>query len=460
MEISRILIEQRNYFNSGNPKDLDFRLNALRKLSASINQNEIAILDALKADLNKSDIEGYMTEISNLQGELKFVIRNLPGWVKKRKVKTTIVLFPAKCYTIAEPYGVVLIMSPWNYPLLLALDPLVGAIAAGNCAIIKPSQYSPQTSAIINKIISECFPPEYCAVVEGGRDVNAEILKQRFDYIFFTGSTAVGKVVMEAAAKNLTPLSLELGGKSPAIIDETADIKLAAKKLVFGKYINAGQTCVAPDYVLVHASREELLISELTFWINKFYSRDSLSGGIADYPRIINQKHFDRLLGLMAGERIAYGGGTHPETRTIDPTVLTDIRFDSPVMQEEIFGPLLPILTYSDADEMINLLRDKPKPLALYLFTSNKDFQKRILKDLSFGGGCINDVILQVASPHLGFGGVGNSGMGSYHGKDSFDTFTHYKSIVEKETWLDVPFRYRPYTKITGRLLGMSGKNK
>lgn len=458
MEISRILIEQRNYFNSGSPKDLDFRLNALRKLSASINQNEIAILDALKADLNKSDIEGYMTEISNLQGELKFVIRNLPGWVKKRKTKTAVALFPAKCYVLAEPYGVVLIMSPWNYPLLLALDPLVGAIAAGNCAIIKPSQYSPQTSAIINKIISECFPPEYCAVVEGGRDVNAEILKQRFDYIFFTGSTAVGKVVMEAAAKNLTPLSLELGGKSPAIIDETADIKLAAKKLVFGKYINAGQTCVAPDYVLVHASREELLISELAFWINKFYSRDSLSGEIVDYPRIINQKHFDRLLGLMAGERVAYGGGTHPETLTIDPTVLTDIRFESPVMQEEIFGPLLPILTYSDADEMINLLRDKPKPLALYLFTSNKDFQKRILKDLSFGGGCINDVILHVASPHLGFGGVGNSGMGSYHGKDSFDTFTHYKSIVEKETWLDVPFRYRPYKEITARIIGMDGK--
>lgn len=458
MEISRIITEQRNYFNSGSPKDLDFRLNALRKLSASINQNEIAILDALKADLNKSDIEGFMTEISNLQGELKFVIRNLPGWVKKRKVKTTIALFPAKCYTIAEPYGVVLIMSPWNYPLLLALDPLVGAIAAGNCAIIKPSQYSPQTSAIINKIISECFPPEYCAVVEGGRDVNAEILKQRFDYIFFTGSTAVGKVVMEAAAKNLTPLSLELGGKSPAIIDETADIKLAAKKLVFGKYINAGQTCVAPDYVLVHASREESLISELAFWINKFYPGDKFSGEIADYPRIINQKHFDRLLGLMSGERVAYGGGTHPETLTIDPTVLTDIRFESPVMQEEIFGPLLPILTYSDADEMINLLRDKPKPLALYLFTSNKNFQKRMLKDLSFGGGCINDVILQVASPHLGFGGVGNSGMGSYHGKDSFDTFTHYKSIVEKETWLDVPFRYRPYKEITARIIGMDGK--
>ena len=453
MDITKIINEQRKYFNSGNTKNLDFRCNALKTLSAVIDKNETAILDALKADLNKSHVEGYMTEIGGLQDEIHFILKHLAGWVKKHSVKTTMALFPAKCFVVPEPYGVALIMSPWNYPFLLAIDPLVGALAAGNCAIIKPSECSPQTSAIITKIIGDCFPPEYCTVVEGDCTDSTEILKEKFDYIFFTGSTRVGRVVMEAAAKHLTPITLELGGKSPVIIDETADIKLAAKRLVFGKYINAGQTCVAPDYVLVHPQQKEKMISALAYWIEQFYPKDKVSGEIADYPRIVNQGHFDRLLRLMKGEKIVFGGGYDQKNLTIEPTVLSEISYDSPIMQEEIFGPLLPVLTYDDADQMIRRLQEGAKPLALYIFSSDKAFQERVLRDLSFGGGCINDVLMHLTSPHLGFGGVGDSGMGSYHGKGSFDTFTHYKSIVDQATWLDVPIRYRPYTERKVKLI-------
>lgn len=452
MDVCEIISKQREFFNSGRTRELDFRLNALKSLSAAISGNENEILRALREDLNKSDVEGYMTEISIVQEELAYIVKHLPKWVRDRRVKTAMLQFPAKCYVSAEPYGVALIMSPWNYPFQLAVAPLIGAVAAGNCAVIKPSAYSPHTSAVIAKLISEVFAPEHCVVFEGGRAENSELLKQKFDYIFFTGSVAVGKLVMEAAAKHLTPVSLELGGKSPVIVDETADIGLAAKRLVFGKYINAGQTCVAPDYVLVHKSKKDELVRQLGYWIEQFYPKGD-SQEIADYPRIINEKHFDRLLGLMDGENIIIGGGSRRESLSIDPTVLIDVDFDRPVMQEEIFGPLLPVLTYRDLNEAIEAVRSRPKPLALYLFSSNKAVQRRVLRELSFGGGCINDVILHLATPHMPFGGVGESGMGGYHGKASFDTFTHYKSIVDKAQWPDFSMRYRPYTGKKARLL-------
>lgn len=445
-------MKQIDYFNTGVTKDVSFRIDAIKKLQCAINQYEGEILAALKTDLNKSETEGYLTEIGVLKGEIKYVLRRLRRWAKPIKARTSLGLFPARCYRMPEPYGVVLIMSPWNYPLLLTLEPLVGAIAAGNCATIKPSAYSPATSAIIAKLISEYFPEEYCTVVQGGREENVGLLKQKFDYIFFTGGVTVGKLVMQSAAEHLTPVSLELGGKSPVIVDRSADIDLTAKRLVFGKYINAGQTCVAPDYVLVQQEKKGELLERLGYWIGEFYPTNT-GCLIADYPRIVNRKHFDRLLGLMTGEKVLFGGECDPQTLTITPAVLPEVTFDSPVMQEEIFGPLLPILIYKELDDAIEIVRFREKPLALYLFTRDKGVQKRVLRELSFGGGCVNDVLMHVATSTLPFGGVGNSGMGSYHGRASFDTFTHYKSMVDKGTLLDPSVRYRPYGEWKKRII-------
>lgn len=445
MEIREIVANQRAYFNTGVTKSLSFRLKALKDLQDSILFHEQDILLALKKDLNKSDIEAYMTEISLLLGDLKYIKRKLSKWIKPTRVKTALMQMPARCYVVKEPYGVSLIMSPWNYPLLLALSPLIGSIAGGNCAVIKPSAYAPETSLVIDKIITKVYNPEYCIVIQGGRAENTELLKQKFDYIFFTGSVEVGKLVMESAAKNLTPVSLELGGKSPVVIEESADIDMAAKKIVFGKYINAGQTCIAPDYVLVHQNKEKQLITALEKYIEEFYPKDN-EGNVIEYPRIVNERHFERLKNLIEIDKVVIGGKTNKQNLSIEPTVMKDINFNSPVMQEEIFGPILPIITYTDLEEVIKKQQSLPKPLAFYLFTNNKKVKKRILNDISFGGGCINDVIMHIATPYMGFGGVGNSGMGSYHGKLSFDTFTHNKSIVDKITGIDPSIRYRPYT--------------
>ncbi len=440
-----ILEQQHAFFLSGKTRDLSFRKEALQKLSECIIRCKTEILEALHTDLNKSAIEGEMTEISVLQEEIRYVTKHITKWSKPLKAKTPLVLFPANSCRIAEPYGVVLIMSPWNYPLLLSLEPLVGAIAAGNCAVIKPSAYSPATSSIVARIIRECFPPEYCTVVEGGRAENSGLLALPFDYIFFTGSTTVGKKVMEAASANLIPVSLELGGKSPVIIHKSADVDLASKRIVFGKFINAGQTCVAPDYILVPESLRENLEERLCHWINVFYPADE-QGFIENYPRMVNEKHFDRVLGLIKDEKIILGGESIRQTLTINPTVLTDVFPDSPVMQEEIFGPVLPVLSYNTLNEAIEIVRSRPKPLALYLFTKDKKAREKVFRELSFGGGCVNDTLVHVASSHLPFGGVGYSGMGLYHGKASFDTFSHYKSIVDKGVRLDPSLRYRPYT--------------
>lgn len=449
MNIGSIVTQQREYFESGATRPLAFRLEALQKLQRALKENENLISEALKSDLNKSPFETYMTEIGMVLDEIRFHLAHLPRWGKTKKVKTPLAQFHAKSYVVPEPYGVALIMSPWNYPLQLCLEPLVGAISGGNCVVVKPSAYAPATSSAIAKILGTLYPQEYIAVVEGGREQNNALLEEVFDYIFFTGSVEVGKTVMAAASRNLTPVTLELGGKSPVIVDETADIKLAAKRIAFGKVLNAGQTCVEPDYLLIHHKVKDAFLAAYEKAIKEFFP----DGDLSEMPVIINEKHFERVTGLMRREHAVIGGHYEKCRRFVEPTVLTGITPESPVMQEEIFGPILPLIPFSELDECVRLIRSHPRPLALYLFTTSKAAEEKILNSCSFGGGCINDTIIHLASPHMGFGGVGYSGMGSYHGKLSFDTFTHYRSIVKKSNWIDMPVRYHPYSEKKFRML-------
>ncbi len=441
MSISSIVASQRSFFESGATRPLGFRLEALAKLQKAIIENEPLIYAAMREDLNKSPFETYMTEIGMVREELTFHKKHLARWVKSKPVKTPITQFHARSFVSPEPYGVVLVMSPWNYPLQLCLEPLIGAISAGNCAVIKPSAYAGATSRAVAKLLGEAFAPEYIAVVEGGREENKALLDEVFDYIFFTGSVAVGKTVMAAAAKNLTPVTLELGGKSPVIVDETADIPLAAKRIAFGKVLNAGQTCVEPDYLFLHESVKDRFLLEYQKALASFFP----NGDYSEFPCIISEKHFARVTKLMEGEQAVIGGGSDPVRRFVEPSVLLPVSPDAPIMQEEIFGPILPVLPYTDLDACISFIRSREKPLALYLFTNSAAVEERVLNACSFGGGCINDTIIHLANPRLGFGGVGHSGMGSYHGKQSFDTFTHYRSIVKKSNWIDLPMRYHPY---------------
>lgn len=441
MQIKSIVARQREYFESGATRSVTFRMEALRKLQKAIRDNETLLNEAMKADLNKSPFEAYMTETGIILDEIRFHLKHLPRWAKTKSVRTPIAQFHAKSFVAPEPYGVALIMSPWNYPVQLCLDPLVGAISGGNCAVIKPSAYAAATSSAISKIIGETFSPEYIAVVEGGREQNNALLEEVFDYIFFTGSVEVGKTVMAAASRTLTPVTLELGGKSPVVVDETANPKIAARRIAFGKVLNAGQTCVAPDYLLIHETVKDEFIQEFSNALKEFFP----SGDMSNFPNIISEKHFKRVTRLLEGEKAVIGGGFDASRRFIEPTVLVDITPDSPIMQEEIFGPILPIMTYTSLDECIKFIRSRPKSLAFYLFTQSKAVEDKILNTCSFGGGCINDTIIHLANPDMGFGGVGYSGMGSYHGKLSFDTFTHYRSIVRKYTWIDLPMRYHPY---------------
>ena len=399
------------------------------------------IFDALRADLNKAPMESYMCENGIVLEEIRFHQRHLRRWMRNRRVRTPMAQFHARSFIAPEPYGVALLLSPWNYPVQLCLAPLVGAISGGNCAVVKPSAYAPRTSAALAKLLGGAFDPRYIAVVEGGRAQNSALLEQKFDYIFFTGSVAVGKVVMEAAAKHLTPVTLELGGKSPVIVDETADIPLAARRIAFGKVLNAGQTCVEPDYLLIHKTVKDAFVRAFRAALEAFFP----GGNYADMPVIITEKHYRRILSLLEGEPVALGGGHDDARRFIEPTLLDEVSPDSPIMQEEIFGPILPILTYGELSEAVEFVRARPRPLALYLFTSRPEAERQVLNSCSFGGGCINDTIIHLATSHMPFGGVGDSGMGSYHGKKSFDTFTHERSIVKKSTWLDLPMRYHPY---------------
>lgn len=385
-----------------------------------------------------------MCETGMVLSELSYMIAHLRGYARERRVLTPLAQFHAKSYTSPEPYGVVLVMSPWNYPFMLAMEPLIGAIAAGNCVIVKPSAYAPATAEVIEKILKDCFAPHFVSVVKGGRAENTELLNQRFDFIFFTGSVAVGRLVMEKASRHLTPVCLELGGKSPCIVDKTANLRLAAKRIVFGKSLNLGQTCVAPDYLFVQEEVKERLLCEIEKCICRQFGDNPL--GNPDYGRIVNEKHFRRLLGLMKNETIRVGGEIREETLQIAPTVLTGVTPSSPVMQQEIFGPLLPVMTFRDISEVIHYVNHHEKPLALYLFTGSRATQRKVLNSCSFGGGCINDTIIHLATSRMGFGGVGGSGMGSYHGRDSFELFCHRRSIVKKYTWMDLPIRYQPYT--------------
>lgn len=445
MEITTIVKRQKKFYHSGKTLPYGFRMAALKRLEIAVSCHEKEIAEALRQDLNKAPMESYMTETGLILSEIRYLMRHLKEYMEPEKVHTPLAHYPARSFVISEPYGTVLIMSPWNYPFMLCLEPLAGAIAAGNCCVVKPSAYAPACSAVIKRMIKDVFPSHYVAVVEGGRNENTELLDERFDYIFFTGGTAVGRLVMEKAAVNITPVTLELGGKSPCIVDHTADLCLAAKRIVFGKFLNGGQTCVAPDYVLVEQSVEKEFLGNVSFWIRKMLGDEPLSH--PDYPKVVNRRHFDRLKGLMEGEEIWSGGQMDEGSLQIAPTVLWNVRPDAPVMQEEIFGPLLPVLTFQGIAEAEEFVRGREKPLALYLFTGSGKTEERILKNLSFGGGCINDTIIHLATSRMGFGGVGGSGMGSYHGYESFRTFSHYKSIVKKGA-MDLPVRYRPYTKL------------
>lgn len=442
-DVKKTLAKQRDFYDTGKTKDVRFRIARLNLLRHTIKKYENDILAALKLDLNKSPFEAYETEVGIVLEEIRHTIRHLPNWSKPKRVKTPIMHFISSSYIYTEPYGSVLIMSPWNYPFQLAIAPLVGAIAAGNCSIVKPSEYSFHTSEIIEKIIKETFDESYVAIVRGGREANKTLLDEKFDYIFFTGSPRVGKIVMESASKHLTPLTLELGGKSPCIVDNTANIKLAAKRIIWGKFLNAGQTCVAPDYILVHKSVKKKLINYMINYIKIFYGDNPIAN--VDYPNIINQKHFERLLGLMGSGRIIAGGQLNAKTRQIEPTLLDCVSWESAVMGEEIFGPLLPIIEFESLKDIISIINKHPKPLAFYFFTTSKRNEAYALKTASFGGGCINDTIIHLSNPNLPFGGVGESGMGQYHGKGSYDTFTHSKSIIKKSNLLDVYLRYPPF---------------
>lgn len=446
MDIKDLVNRQREFFFLGKTFSLNFRLKALDDLRNSILKYEKEIINALKIDLGKSATESYMCEIGLTLNALYYTQKNLKNWIKNKYVISPLVQFHSKSLIVKEPYGVVLILSPWNYPFLLTLEPLIAALSAGNCCVVKPSAYSQETSKIINKMISDVFSDEFVAVVEGGRSENNELLEQKFDYIFFTGSVDVGKKVMQKAALHLTPVTLELGGKSPCIIDQTADLKLAARRIVFGKFLNCGQTCVAPDYVLIEKNIKDVFIQYLKQEIILQYGENVLEN--PDYGKIINKKHFDRILSLIDNRKIIFGGEKNIEKLKISPTILDNVTSDDNVMQEEIFGPILPILSVDTIDNAYFFIKSRPKPLALYLFTNNKKTEKRFLKEISFGGGCVNDTIIHLTSKNLPFGGVGNSGMGSYHGKKSFDTFTHEKSIIKKYNWIDLPMRYQPYDSI------------
>lgn len=450
MDIQALVNAQRAWFNTGATLPLSARKAALKRLRAAVTAHEADINAALKSDLNKSPTESYMCEVGLTLSELSFVEKHLPGWMGDRPHLTPLAQFPARSFTVREPYGVALIMSPWNYPFLLTMDPLIGAIAAGNCAVVKPSAYSPAASAVVRDIVAECFPPEYVAVVEGGRAENQALLDQKFDYIFFTGGVAVGKEVMARAARHLTPVTLELGGKSPCIVDKTAKLDLAAKRLVFGKLLNCGQTCVAPDYLLIDRRVKDRFLAYVRKWVAVQYG-DALDN--QGYVRMVNEKHFHRVMGLIDPSKVVFGGKGDPEALKIQPTVLDSVSPEDPVMQEEIFGPVLPVLTFEDIQEALDFVNARPRPLALYLFSQDRAVRELFLRRASFGGGCVNDTIIHLATSRMPFGGVGNSGMGGYHGKDSFDTFSHRKSIVEKSTLVDLPVRYAPYTPIKDRLL-------
>ena len=437
----------RDFYATGATLDVEYRRRALTQLRAYLKANEERLLDALKADLGKAHFEGYATELGIVYDEITTCLKHLNRWSKPKRVATPIVHFRSSSKVYPSPMGVVLVLSPWNYPAQLALVPMVDAIAAGNCVALKPSRTSKATSELLIDMLAAVFPPEFVCGFPGSGDMNDWLLETRWDQIFFTGSPNVGHTVMEAAAKHLTPVVLELGGKSPCIVDKTANIKRAAQRIAWGKGINTGQTCVAPDYFLVHESVVDDLVAQLDACFHQYYGENILA--CDEWPRMINSHHFERVMGLIENRNpdatVAFGGHGDPQALKIEPTCLRGVTLDDPVMGEEIFGPVLPVITYRTLDEALNIVRTFEKPLATYVFSDDKDVQERVIRELPFGGATINDVVIHLANNHMGFGGVGNSGMGAYHGKVGFDCFTHYKSTLKKGTWLELPVRVPPF---------------
>jgi aldehyde dehydrogenase (NAD+) len=445
-EISTIVDWQRSHYHSGATLPVEGRIAALKRLRQAVADHEGAIARALYRDLGKSKEESYFCETGLVLSEISYLLRHLRDWNREKRVPTPLSQFPSRSYRKPMPYGVTLIMSPWNYPLLLTLQPLADALAAGNTVVLKPSGYAPATGSLLQELLGAVFPEEFVAVIPGGREMNAFLLEQKFDKIFFTGSQKAGRRVLESAAKHLTPVTLEMGGKSPCIVHSDADLKLAARRIVFGKYLNCGQTCVAPDYILCHKAVKDRFIECLRREIDRQYG-----GGFTG--RIVNRKHFDRICALIDHNKVVIGGGSDAEALQIQPTVLDNVTWADSVMGEEVFGPVLPVLTYDSLDDVIETVNSHPKPLALYIFSRSKRVVQLVTGRCAYGGGCVNDVVIHLATSHMGFGGVGESGMGSYHGKAGFDAFTHYKSMVDKKTWLDLPMRYHPYTEKNDRLV-------
>ncbi len=442
-QVPSVLQRHKEFFNTGITKDVGFRIDQLKRLKEVILENETEIYDALKKDLNKSPFTTFMTEIAMVLGEIDLFISKLKKWSKPKKVRTGMVNFKATSKVYYDPYGTVLVIAPWNYPFQLTMSPLAGAMAAGNCVVVKPSEIAPATSAVMTKIIQENFVEDYISVFEGGVPVSQALLNERFDYIFYTGSTQVGKIVYQAAAKHLTPVTLELGGKSPCIVDNDIQLNFTAKRIIWGKLLNAGQTCVAPDYLLVNSKIKDQLLEKMTEVIEEFYGKDAATSD--EYCRIISEKHFMRLSGMIDDAEVYYGGERNMEDLYIGPTILDNVKASDTVMQEEIFGPILPVLSYDSIEEAIDFVNEREKPLALYVFSKNKKLAKKVLHETSSGGACINDTIMHLASEDLPFGGVGASGIGAYHGKHSFLTFSHQKAVLNKSSVIDVPLRYVPY---------------
>ncbi len=441
-KIKNIIEKQRNFFNTGTTQPYKYRCRQLKQLQSALRRYESELCEALWNDLHKSAQEAIMTEISIVNGEIKNHLRNLKEWMKRRKCTTPLKMAPSSSYVITEPLGNTLIISPWNYPVQLLLNPLIGAVSAGCTAILKPSPYVPQVSAVIEKMINEYFEEEYIAVVTGNREVNKELLDNRFDLIFFTGSPALGRKVMEAAAKFLTPVVLELGGKSPCIVDKDADIKIAARRIAWGKTLNAGQTCIAPDYLLIHSSKKEAFVEAFGKEIEQLHGKDIQQS--KHFVRMVSDAAFKRVSSYLNDGNIVFGGRAIANERYIEPTLLDNVSTDATIMQEEIFGPLLPMITFEHEEEFVSFIKSREKPLALYYFGNRKKGRK-ITESIASGGACINDTIMHIANENIPFGGVGNSGMGQYHGYDSYLSFSHRKSVVTTPTWLDLPFRYMPY---------------
>ncbi len=449
-EPSARIAEQRRFFQSGRTRSLAFRLALLNALKSAVERNEQLLCEALAKDLGKPQLEATIAETAVVIREIDHVCRNLKAWAAPQKVRTSLLNFPATAAIRPEPLGTALIIAPWNYPLQLMLSPLIGAVAAGNCALLKPSEYAPHTAAALDRLIGEVFDPRHVAVATGGPEVVQALLQERFDSIFFTGSARVARLVMAAAARHLTPVTLELGGKSPAIVDADADLAVAAKRILWGKCFNAGQTCVAPDYLLAHADVKEGLLQRMTALLTEFYGPDPRQS--PDYARIVNPAHFERLVAYLGDGEIVAGGQHDAAERYLAPTILDRVSWEAPIMQEEIFGPILPVVTFTDEDELAEQVSRHATPLALYYFSRDREKQRRIPARIAFGGGCVNDTLVHLVEHNLPFGGVGNSGLGRYHGKASFDTFSHRKGVLNRGTWFDLPLRYPPYAGKLARL--------